>query len=82
MTICPHSKAACTCQPQEGTLCPHGEQPPYRDGPESLPAPRISLQLGPGEMVPLYDLAQVHALWAQAFEAGRNHEADQPDSCY
>jgi hypothetical protein len=27
MTICPHSKHACECQPQEGIWCPHGTTP-------------------------------------------------------
>ena len=27
MTICPNSKHACRCQPQEGVMCPHGPTP-------------------------------------------------------
>jgi hypothetical protein len=30
MTMCPHSKVACECQPQDGVMCPHGPQPPFQ----------------------------------------------------
>lgn len=71
MSICPHTGKACTCQPQEGQLCTHGEQPSYRNGPAKLPKPRISLQLGSATMVPLYDESQMHAFYAEGFERGQ-----------
>lgn len=27
MSICPNSKVACECQPQDGVMCPHGPTP-------------------------------------------------------
>jgi hypothetical protein len=27
MTMCPNSKKACECQPQDGVMCPHGPTP-------------------------------------------------------
>jgi hypothetical protein len=27
MTMCPNSKKACECQPQDGVMCPHGQTP-------------------------------------------------------
>jgi hypothetical protein len=30
MTMCPNSKRACECQPQDGVMCPHGPTPPFQ----------------------------------------------------
>jgi hypothetical protein len=56
VTMCPNSKAACECQPQDGVMCPHGPQPPFQPWapePPMTPASRPPMKEEEMEWMPI-----------------------------